>query len=178
MPILRLCSSETPGCYKFFCLSSKNMFFAGKKTWILEVQLTSFWNFWSFFRFKLVFPKNYLFKSRIKNPSETTGLKMIAAEKVASYFWKVNVISLGKLIISTEFFFYFSRETTEVLSKVQFLKAFIWSRISITNPFNIKHIPPVLAAAPCFFYLDNRNLWELSLKSQLWQDSFRENTKI
>ena len=84
---------------------------------------------------------------------------------------------MGKLIISKKNF-YFSRETTEVLGQVQFLKSIISSQVSISIPFNIKQIPPVLAVASCCFYLDKRILWELSLNSQLWQDIYRKKSKI
>ena len=42
---------------------------------------------------------------------------------------------------------YFSRETNQVLSKVQFLKLHISSRSSIINSEHIKHVPPALAGS-------------------------------
>ena len=64
---------------------------------------------------------------------------MVAAETMACYFLKRKCYLRGKIDYLKKNF-YFTRETTEVLGKVQFLKSYISSQISISNPFNIIHI--------------------------------------
>ena len=121
-----------------------------KTFWIWEIRLTVnrfLEAFWIFFK---IYPIKIEMKSSIErtcwdNGSCRSGDSLILCKR--------NVISLGKLIISKNFTFltYFTRETTKVLGKDQFLKSHFSCRISIANSFNIKHVTSALAWPQMFF---------------------------
>ena len=145
---------KKPGFGNFFRLSGYNLF--------LQKNVMNFGKFIEHFqelstalKKVLNFLKFFTIKSEIKTSIERSGCDNCSCRSNGSLiFCQRNVISLGKLILSKflTLLTYFSSETTNVLSKVHFLKSHFSCLITIANSFIIKPVPPASTGLVVGFY--------------------------